>query len=150
KLLTKDRVILEEPASSTGTLSSLQNLDKDLIFTDQFFMQKTQEEEPGKTNVEAESQSDSSLLTSTTTISTITTTTTPLPQPPQQQQSTVDLILVKHIDRFKDLPTVDMKEILQQWMFEDNSYQAHDVHNDLYEAQQKSLELDYSNQRLAN
>ncbi|GJT80948.1 E-beta-farnesene synthase [Tanacetum coccineum] len=240
KLLTEDQVILEEPASSTGTLSSLQNLDKDLSFTDQFFVEKTQEEEPGKTNAEAEvqsmvsvpihqdtssvppmttpvidltkSQSDSSLPTSTATISTITTTTTtPLPPPPQPQQSTADPILVKHIGeleqhmadliqnnlaleerldkqgsrlynlenlniphkvsqavdeivtdavdwamqaplraRFRDLPTVDMKEILQQRMFEDNSYQAHDVHNDLYEALQKSLELDYSNQRLAD
>ncbi|GJR55280.1 hypothetical protein Tco_1405801 [Tanacetum coccineum] len=35
-------------------------------------------------------------------------------------------------------------------MFEDNSYQARDIHNDLYEALQKSLELDYSNQRLAD
>ncbi|GJR49021.1 hypothetical protein Tco_1317124 [Tanacetum coccineum] len=35
-------------------------------------------------------------------------------------------------------------------MFEDNSYKAHEVHNDLYEALQKSLELDYSNQRLAH
>ncbi|GJV15427.1 retrovirus-related pol polyprotein from transposon TNT 1-94 [Tanacetum coccineum] len=54
KLLTEDQVILEEPASSSGTLSSLQNLDKDLSFTDQFFMEKPQEEEPGKTNAEAE------------------------------------------------------------------------------------------------
>ncbi|GKB81878.1 hypothetical protein Tco_0948773 [Tanacetum coccineum] len=52
--------------------------------------------------------------------------------------------------RFRDLPTVNMKEILQQRMFEDNSYKAHDVYNDLYEALQKSLELDYSNQRLAD
>ncbi|GJY08263.1 hypothetical protein Tco_0375317 [Tanacetum coccineum] len=43
-----------------------------------------------------------------------------------------------------------MKEILQQWMFEDNSYKAHEAHNDLYEALQKSLELDVSNQRLAD
>ncbi|GKG14977.1 hypothetical protein Tco_0354577, partial [Tanacetum coccineum] len=49
-----------------------------------------------------------------------------------------------------DLPIVDMKEILQQRMFEDNSYQAHKIHNDLYEALQKSLELDYSNQRLSD
>ncbi|GJZ98401.1 retrovirus-related pol polyprotein from transposon TNT 1-94, partial [Tanacetum coccineum] len=34
KLPTEDQVILEEPASSTETLSSLQNLDKDLSFTD--------------------------------------------------------------------------------------------------------------------
>ncbi|GKB82538.1 hypothetical protein Tco_0949433 [Tanacetum coccineum] len=225
---------------STGTLSSLQNLDKDLNFTDQFFVEKTQEEEPGKTNAEAEvqsmvsvpihqdtssvppmttlvieftkSQSESSLPTSTATISTITkTTTTPLPPPPQPQQSTADLILVKRIGeleqhiadliqknlaleerldkqgsrlynlenlniphkvsqavdeivtdavdwamqaplqaRFRDLPTIDMKEILQQQMFEDNSYLAHDVHNDLYEVLKKSLELDYSNQRLAD
>ncbi|GJX20268.1 retrovirus-related pol polyprotein from transposon TNT 1-94 [Tanacetum coccineum] len=57
KLLTEDQVILEEPASSTRTLSSLQNLDKDLSFTDQFFVEKPQEEEPGKTNAEAEVQS---------------------------------------------------------------------------------------------
>ncbi|GJR83573.1 hypothetical protein Tco_0154358 [Tanacetum coccineum] len=229
-------VILEEPASSTGTLSSLQNLDKDLSFTDQFFVEKPQEEEPGKTNAEAEvqsmvsvpihqdtssvppmttpvidltkSQSDSPLPTSTATTSTITTTTT-LPPPPLQ--STIDPILVHRIGkleqhivyliqnnlaleerldkhrsrlyklenfniphqvskavdeivtdavdwamqaplraRFRDLPTVDMKEILQQRMFEDNTYKTHEVHNDLYEALQKSVELDYSNQRLAD
>ncbi|GKD83690.1 hypothetical protein Tco_1350529 [Tanacetum coccineum] len=52
--------------------------------------------------------------------------------------------------RFRDLPTVDIKEILQQWMFEDNTYKTHEVHNDLYEALQKSVELDYSNQHLAD
>ncbi|GKD18559.1 hypothetical protein Tco_1207717 [Tanacetum coccineum] len=217
KLPTEDQVILEEPASSSGTLSSLQNLDKDLSFTDQFFVEKPQEEEPGKTNAKAEvqsmvsvsihqdtssvplmttsvidltkSQSDSPLPTSTATTSTITTTTT-LPPPPLQsttdpilvcrigklEQHIVDLIqnnlaleerLDKHgsrlyklenlniphqvskaIDeivtdavdwamqaplraRFRDLPTVDMKEILQQRMFKDNTYKTHEVHNDL-------------------
>ncbi|GKF58198.1 hypothetical protein Tco_0171735, partial [Tanacetum coccineum] len=52
--------------------------------------------------------------------------------------------------RFKDLPTVDMKEILQQRMFEDDSYKANNVYKDLYEALQKSLEIDYSNQHLAD
>ncbi|GJT26673.1 hypothetical protein Tco_0906948 [Tanacetum coccineum] len=51
---------------------------------------------------------------------------------------------------FRDLPTVDIKKILQQQMLEDNSYKAHDVHNDLHEALQKSLELDYLNQHLAD
>ncbi|GKE15719.1 hypothetical protein Tco_1423296, partial [Tanacetum coccineum] len=214
KLPTEDQVILEEPASSTGTLSSLQNLEKDLSFTDQFFVEKPQEEEPGKTNAEAEvqsmvsvpihqdtssvppmttpvidlttMQSDSPLPTSTATTSIITTTTS-LPPPPQPQQSTTDPILVSRIGeleqhmadliqnnlaleerldkqgtrlynlenlniphkvsqavdeivtdavdwamqaplraRFRDLPTVDMKEILQQRMFEDNSYKAHE------------------------
>ncbi|GJR71292.1 hypothetical protein Tco_0083657 [Tanacetum coccineum] len=42
---------------STGTLSSLQNLDKELSFTNQFFIEKPQEEEPEKTNTESEVQS---------------------------------------------------------------------------------------------
>ncbi|GJY61101.1 retrovirus-related pol polyprotein from transposon TNT 1-94 [Tanacetum coccineum] len=183
------------PNPGERTLSSLQNLEKDLSFTYQFFVEKPQEEELGKTNAATEvqsmvlvpihqdtssipsmttpvidltkSQSNSPLPTSTTTISTIMTTiTTLLPPPPQPQQSTADLILVKHIGELeqhmadliqnnlameeRDLPTVDMKEILQQRMFEDNSYKAYDVHNDLYEALHKSLELDYSNQHLAN
>ncbi|GKC73908.1 E-beta-farnesene synthase [Tanacetum coccineum] len=238
KLPTEDQVILEEPASSTGTLSSLQNLDKDLSFTDQFFVEKPHEENSGKTNAETEvqsmvsvpihqdtssvppmttpvidlttMQSDSPLPTSTATTSIITTTTT-IPPTPQPQQSTTDPILVRRIGeleqhmadllqdnlalgerldkhgtrlynlenldiphkvsqavdeivtdavdwamqaplraRFRDLPTVDMKEILQQRMFEDDSYKANNVHKDLYEALQKSLELDYSNQRLAD
>ncbi|GJZ87451.1 hypothetical protein Tco_0659061 [Tanacetum coccineum] len=78
---------------------------------------------------------------------------------PHKASQVVDEIVTDAVDwpmqaplqaRFKDLPTVDMKEILQQQMFEDNSYKAHDTHNDLYEALQKSLELDYSNQRLAD
>ncbi|GJV63990.1 retrovirus-related pol polyprotein from transposon TNT 1-94 [Tanacetum coccineum] len=111
-------------------------------------------------------QSDSPLPTSTTT--TLIIITTSLLPPPQLQQSTTDPILVSQsvdeiftdaVDwamqaplrvRFRDLPTVDMKEIHQQRMFEDDSYNAHTIYNDLYEALQKSLELDYSNQRLAN
>ncbi|GKF74240.1 hypothetical protein Tco_0220572, partial [Tanacetum coccineum] len=42
--------------------------------------------------------------------------------------------------RFSHLPTVDIKEILQQRMFEDDSYKANNVHKDLYEALKKSLE----------
>ncbi|GKB23213.1 hypothetical protein Tco_0862614, partial [Tanacetum coccineum] len=54
---TSSEVRLEEPASSTGTLSSLQNLDKELSFTDQFLVEKSREDEPKKTNTEAEVQS---------------------------------------------------------------------------------------------
>ncbi|GKB01580.1 hypothetical protein Tco_0829624, partial [Tanacetum coccineum] len=109
------------------------------------------------------SQSDSPLPTSIATTSTITTTTT-LPPPPLQ--STTDSILVRCIGELeqhiavliqnnlaleeRDLPTVDMKQILQQRMFEDNTYKTHEVNNDLYEDLQKSVELDYSNQRLAD
>ncbi|GKD07114.1 hypothetical protein Tco_1186799 [Tanacetum coccineum] len=42
---------------STRTLSSRQNLDKELSFTNQFFIEKPQEEELEKTNTESEVQS---------------------------------------------------------------------------------------------
>ncbi|GKA20988.1 retrovirus-related pol polyprotein from transposon TNT 1-94 [Tanacetum coccineum] len=57
KLPTEDQVRLEELASSAGTLSSLLNLDKELSFADQFLVEKSQEDEPEKTNTESEVQS---------------------------------------------------------------------------------------------
>ncbi|GJW78745.1 hypothetical protein Tco_0140427 [Tanacetum coccineum] len=57
KLPTKGDVRLEDPASSDATLSSLQNLDKEFSFTNQFLAEKSQDEEPKKTNTEAEVQS---------------------------------------------------------------------------------------------
>ncbi|GJZ26344.1 retrovirus-related pol polyprotein from transposon TNT 1-94 [Tanacetum coccineum] len=174
KLLTEDQVILKEPASSTGTLSSLQNLDKDLSFTDQFFVEKPQEEEPGKTNAKAEvqsmvsvpihqdtssvppmttpvidlikSQSDSPLLTSTSTTSTITT----LPPPPLQ--STTDPILVRRIGELEQ----HIADLIQNNLDLEERLDKHDI--GLYNwrilkiptALQKSVELDYSNQCLAD
>nr|GEZ56158.1 hypothetical protein [Tanacetum cinerariifolium] len=129
KLPSEEQVIPKDPASSTGTLSSLQNLEKDLSFTDQFFVEKKQEKDPGKTNAEAEVQSmvsvpihpdtssvppmttpiidlmtlqsGSPLLTFSTTTSTVMTTTTIPPPPPQPQQSTVDPTLMKRIDELE-------------------------------------------------
>ncbi|GKF34251.1 hypothetical protein Tco_0107451, partial [Tanacetum coccineum] len=57
KLPTEDQVRLEEPVSSARTLSSLQNLNKELSFADQFLVEKLQEDEPKKTNTESEVQS---------------------------------------------------------------------------------------------
>ncbi|GJS06190.1 hypothetical protein Tco_0362986 [Tanacetum coccineum] len=41
KLPTEDQVRLEEPTNSAGTLSSLQNLDKEFSFTNQFLEEKS-------------------------------------------------------------------------------------------------------------
>nr|GEU88077.1 hypothetical protein [Tanacetum cinerariifolium] len=184
---SEDPVIPEEPSSSTGTLSSLQNLKKELSFTDQFFVEKQQEEEPGKTNAEAKVQSmvsvpfhqDTSLVPPmTTSVIDLTTTADPtlmkcideLEQHmanllqynlaleerldkhgsqlyklenlniPHHVSKAVDEIVTDAVDwamqalfraRFSDLPTVDMKKILQQWMFEDKSYEAHEDHKKL-------------------
>ncbi|GJS24336.1 hypothetical protein Tco_0452968 [Tanacetum coccineum] len=244
KLPTEDQVILEDPTSSTRTLSSLQNLDKELSFNNQFLEEKPQEEDPEKTNTESEVQSmvmvpihqdissvppmttpvidlsfphsvsttiHAPLPTSTATSTSITTTSLPPPPTPQPQQSTSDLILLQRIGeleqhmagliqknlaleerldkhgsrlynlenlniphkvsqavdeivtdvvdwamqavlraRFSDLPAVDMKEVLQQRMFEDKSYLAHEDHKNLFKALEKSLERDYSNQILSD
>ncbi|GKB57313.1 hypothetical protein Tco_0913499 [Tanacetum coccineum] len=98
KLPTEDQVILEEPTSSARTLSSLQNLDKELSFTNQFLVEKSQEDEPDKSNTEAEvSQAVDEIVT-----------------------DAVDWAMQAPLRaRFRDLPT-------------------------------KYLELDYSNQRLAD
>nr|GEX90448.1 retrovirus-related Pol polyprotein from transposon TNT 1-94 [Tanacetum cinerariifolium] len=129
KLPSEDPVIPEESASSTRTLSSLQNLKKELSFTDQFFVKKQQEEEPGKTNAKAE------------------------------VSKVVDEIVTDAVNwamqallqaRFSDLPAVDMKEILKQLMFEDKSYEAHEDHKKLYDALKKSLERNYSDQLLSD
>ncbi|GKA94557.1 hypothetical protein Tco_0816595 [Tanacetum coccineum] len=57
KLLLEGEVRREEPASSAGTLSSMQNLDKELSFTNQFTAKKSQEDELEKINTEVKVQS---------------------------------------------------------------------------------------------
>ncbi|GKB37512.1 hypothetical protein Tco_0882454, partial [Tanacetum coccineum] len=255
KVLIEGDERLKDPASSAATLSSLQNLDKEISFTNQFLGKKSQEDEPEKTNTKAEVQylvtvpihQDTSLVplmttpvidltvsqpasttiqaslpTSTATTS-ITTTTLPLPSPQPQQgisnliiiqriselersiadqvdanqaleerldkqgnkihqletqdlsrmirEQTVEYIDKQEIDRkieetvkeavtasvqyamraplrarFKDLPTSDMKEILLQRMLEENYDKGHEDHRMAYEALQKSILHDESEQ----
>ncbi|GJZ00567.1 hypothetical protein Tco_0517996 [Tanacetum coccineum] len=53
KHTTKEHVHMENPLSSTRTLSSMKNLDN-FTFGDQFFNDKSQEDESGKANMETE------------------------------------------------------------------------------------------------
>nr|GEY82013.1 hypothetical protein [Tanacetum cinerariifolium] len=141
KLPSKDQVILEDPTSSTRTLSSLQNLDKELSFTNQFLMEKPHEEEQEKTNIEFEvhlrncSHStphiNSNNLSSHDNNNSSTTTTSTTAKHRRSEP-------IKHI------------EILQQQMFEDKSYEAHEDHKNLFDALEKSLECGYSNQLLTD
>ncbi|GKA30345.1 hypothetical protein Tco_0716650 [Tanacetum coccineum] len=57
KLPVEEKIILEEPASSTGTLSSLHHLDKDFNFSDQFLNDKSSDAEKEKTHAKAEVES---------------------------------------------------------------------------------------------
>ncbi|GKD11609.1 hypothetical protein Tco_1196016 [Tanacetum coccineum] len=54
KFLADEHVILEDPLSSTGTLSSMKNLEDAYASGDRFFNDKSIKDEPGKLNVEAE------------------------------------------------------------------------------------------------
>ncbi|GKA09466.1 hypothetical protein Tco_0688797, partial [Tanacetum coccineum] len=88
KLPTEGEVRLEEPASSAGTLSSLQNLDKELSFTNQFLLAEKSTEDPNLRKPilkEAAVQAPLPTLTTTTT-----TTITTLPLPPQPQQGSTE------------------------------------------------------------
>nr|GEW88096.1 hypothetical protein [Tanacetum cinerariifolium] len=57
KLTVQEQVILEEPVSSTWTLSSLQHLAKDLSFGDLFFNDKPFEADNEKTTAKTEAES---------------------------------------------------------------------------------------------
>ncbi|GJX32287.1 hypothetical protein Tco_0242142 [Tanacetum coccineum] len=133
KLTTNEQVIPEEPASSIGTLSSLQQLGKDFSFGDQFFNDKPSDAENEKTTADTEAESmvsvsiqqDTSFIppmTSpvigpvprpdspnvhwplpTTTTTTSATTTTTLPLPPQPQQGPSDPIIIKRMGELEEL-----------------------------------------------
>nr|GFD34083.1 hypothetical protein [Tanacetum cinerariifolium] len=130
KLTIEEQVILKEPASSTGTLTSLQHLAKDLSFGDLFFNDKLFESDNEKTTAEIEAESmvsvrlqqDTSViapmitpitdLTSRpdspnvhrplqATATETTTATTIHPPPPQPQQSTTNSMLMKRIGKLE-------------------------------------------------
>nr|GEU42865.1 reverse transcriptase domain-containing protein [Tanacetum cinerariifolium] len=207
KLTVEEQVLLEDPASSSGTLSSLQHLSKVISFGDLFFSDKPSEADNDKTTAETEvesmvpvtiQQDTSSIppmtspiidLTSrpespkvhqqfkaTTTKTTTTTTTITLPPSPAQQQSTVDAMVMKRIGELKYIMAnliqvnKDMKErldkhmaclytleqldipqqvskaikILHQRMWESESDKSHEDHMQLFEALEKSMNCDHS------
>nr|GEU83224.1 hypothetical protein [Tanacetum cinerariifolium] len=181
KLAVEEPVLLEEPVSSSGTLSSLQHLSRDFTFGDQFLCDKPSDADKSvETKVESmvnvpiqQAMSSISLMTSpiidltsrpespkelpqlkATTIDTTKTTTTTLPPPHALQQSTTEVsIAVSEVvtdavdwamqaplrNHFRDLPEADMKEILHQRMWETDSYKSHEVHMQLFEAVEKSI-----------
>ncbi|GJR53138.1 hypothetical protein Tco_1403659 [Tanacetum coccineum] len=57
KHTTEEHVHMENPPSSSGTLSSMKNLDDTYTFDDQFLNDKPTEEEPGKATMETKVES---------------------------------------------------------------------------------------------
>nr|GEX18279.1 hypothetical protein [Tanacetum cinerariifolium] len=78
---------------------------------------------------------------------------------PQQVSKAVDEIVTDVVDwaiqallwnRFRDLPEADIKEILHQRTWETNSYKAHEDHMMLYEALEKYMNRDHTDELLIN
>ncbi|GJW26504.1 hypothetical protein Tco_0040315, partial [Tanacetum coccineum] len=95
---------MDEEFTTTAYPNVQENLK--LPTEDQFLEEKPQEDKPEKTNTESEKVSKA-----------------------------VDEIVTNEVDwtmqaplraRFSELPAVDMKEVLQQRMFKDKSYLAHE------------------------
>ncbi|GJS17591.1 hypothetical protein Tco_0412063 [Tanacetum coccineum] len=107
KFLDDEHVILEDPLSSTMTLSLMKNLEDAYTIGDPFINDKSIKDEPRKLNVEAE-------VISMVTVPiyqalTTTTTTTTLP-PPSQQQSITELELAEHVTALeKKLSDLELK-----------------------------------------
>ncbi|GJY06385.1 hypothetical protein Tco_0373439 [Tanacetum coccineum] len=128
----------------------------ELSFADQFLMEKSQEDEPEKTNTESEANQaleerldkQGSRLYKLENLNI-----------PHQVSKAVDEIVTDAVDwaiqaplrdRFKDLPEADMKEILYHRMWESNSYQAHEDHKMLCEALEKSMARDHTDHLLTD
>nr|GEX06085.1 hypothetical protein [Tanacetum cinerariifolium] len=210
KLTVEEQVLLKEPASSSGTLSSLQHLSKDISFRDLFFSDKPSEADNDKATVETKVESMVS-VTIQQDMSSIPPMTSPIinltsrPESPKVHR-TAEAMMVKRIgelehimanliqenkglkerldshraclytleqldiphqvskavsevvmkaavdwamqaplrNRFRDLPKADMKEILHQRMWETESYKSHEDYMQLYEALEKSMNSDHS------
>ncbi|GKA18505.1 hypothetical protein Tco_0698420 [Tanacetum coccineum] len=131
KLPTEGKVRLEEPTSFAGTLSSLQNLNKELSFTDQFLdtssiplmttpVMDITDPQIASTTIQTPLQTS----TTTTTVTTTTTTTSlPLPPPPQPQQGSSDPIIIQRIveleQHMADLASKAMEERIHLWETQD-------------------------------
>nr|GEW81056.1 hypothetical protein [Tanacetum cinerariifolium] len=121
-----DLDVADDPASSSGTLSSLQHLSRDISFIDLFFSDKPSDaDKNAETKVESmvnvpiqQALSSVSLMTSSiidltsrpessqvhqqfkaTTTDTTTTTTTILPSPQAQQQSTAEAMMIQPLEK---------------------------------------------------
>ncbi|GJX57558.1 hypothetical protein Tco_0287455 [Tanacetum coccineum] len=138
-------VYLEIPPSSSGTLSSMKNLDD--TFGDQFLNDKSPEDEPGKANVETEVESmDKTIKALGSRVYTLENHDL-YPKIDKQVNETVkevvhDALQAPLLDRFRDLSEVQMKEILCDQMFESGSYRSHPDHSSLYQALEVSIEWD--------
>nr|GEV70067.1 hypothetical protein [Tanacetum cinerariifolium] len=121
KFPADEYVILEEPLSSSRTLSSMKNLVDAYTIRDQFLNDKPSEDEPSKLNVVLE---------------VIFMVTVPI----HQASSLIPPLSTPIIDLSPPKLVSSTTQILHQRMFESGSYKSHSEHVALYEALEASME----------
>ncbi|GJS13643.1 hypothetical protein Tco_0408115 [Tanacetum coccineum] len=165
KLTTEEEVHIENPPSSSGTLSSMKNLEDAFTFGDQFLNDKSTKEVLGKANVETEVES-MVIVPIHQASSSIPLLSNPIinlspPKPVVYKLEHHDLYskidkqvseVVKEVvhnalqaplcERFKDLSKFQMKKIFHDWMFESNSYRSNPDHTTLSKALEASMQRD--------
>nr|GEY78435.1 monodehydroascorbate reductase [Tanacetum cinerariifolium] len=144
KLAVKEQVLLEEPASSSRTISSLHHLSKEAmmvkridelehILADLIQVNKNMEERLDKHRARLYTLEQLDI--------------------PQQVSIAVSEVVTDAVDwamqaplrnRFRDFLEADMKEILYQRMWETESYKTHKDHSLLFEAFENSMNHDHS------
>nr|GEW54124.1 hypothetical protein [Tanacetum cinerariifolium] len=150
KFLADEQVILKDPPSSSGTLSSMKNLDDTYTFQDQFFNDKSTEDEPEKQNVDTKVVSmKSQTLDNATQNLRSRVLNLELRDLPHKVNQTVNEVFKEavHISlqaplryRFRELSEADMQEIHHQRMFESGYYKSLPKYFALYEALEASIE----------
>ncbi|GJW97667.1 hypothetical protein Tco_0179475 [Tanacetum coccineum] len=170
KFPADEHVILEDPLSSTGTLSSMKNLEDAYTIGDQFINDKSTEDEPEKLNVKrtervitlekkfSDLEQKNKNIDNTTRNLRSRVFTLKLRDLPHKIDETVRETIKEAIqvalqaplrDRFRDLSEEDMKEMLCQRMFESGLYKSLPEHVTLYEALETFMEQAYRDEFLA-
>nr|GEY42519.1 histone deacetylase 14 [Tanacetum cinerariifolium] len=133
KFLVDEHVILEDPISATGTLSSMKNSKDAYSIGDQFINDKSTKDEPEKPIMKAEPW-------------VFTLELRDLPHKIDEAvcesvKEAVHVALQAPLrDRLRELPEADMKEILHQRMFKNGTYKSLLEHVALYKALEASME----------
>nr|GEU90506.1 retrovirus-related Pol polyprotein from transposon TNT 1-94 [Tanacetum cinerariifolium] len=136
KFLADEQVILEDPPSSSGTLSYIKNLDDTYTFREQFFNDKSTDDEHGKQNVDAKVVSMT--LDNATQNLGFRVFTLELWDLPHKINQIVNEVVKEAVyidlqaplrDHFRELPEADIKEILHQRMFKSGSYKSLPEHD---------------------
>ncbi|GJZ21817.1 hypothetical protein Tco_0558856 [Tanacetum coccineum] len=148
KLTTEEQVYMENPLSSSGTLSSMKNRDDAFTFSDQFLNAKSPEDELRKANVETKAES-----MVTVPIHQASSSAPPLSTPvidPSPLKPTIDLELANRVSALEKISA----NFIKKNKLQDQTTQAlssraytlenHDLshleHTTLYEALEASMD----------